>query len=90
MAEVGYFGWGWLVATAIAAGWALRSPAPALRFLAVWWLIALTLVTIWIPFAWMRYLTPLLVPSGLLGAWAMCGLIVLFWRSTAKALNGST
>lgn len=87
VAEIGYFGWGWFIGTAIAAGWALSTRIPVLRFLALWWLIAVALVTWWIPFAWMRYLTPLLVPSALLGAWAVCRLVVLYRKSTAKALG---
>lgn len=86
VAGLGYFGWGCFLGTAIAAGWALSTNIPVLRFLALWWFIALALVTWWIPFGWMRYLTPLLVPSLLLGAWAVWRFIKLYWTSTAKAL----
>lgn len=87
--DVGYFGWARFLAVAEAAGWALSTRVPVLRFLALWSLIALLLVTWWIPFAWMRYLTPLLVPSLLLGAWALWGVVALFWKSTAKSLAGT-
>lgn len=86
VAEVGYLGWGCFIGTAIAAGWALSTRLPLLRFLALWWLIAMAMVTWWIPFGWQRYLTPVLVPSLLLGAWAIWHLVVLFWSSTKKAL----
>lgn len=78
--EIGFWGWGWFIGTAAAAGWALVTRVPVLCFLGLWWLIALALVTWWIPFAWMRYVTPLLVPSVLLCSWSLCRIVARFGK----------
>lgn len=83
---LGYFGWGCFIGMLGAVIWALCTGIPVLRFLALWWLVAVALVTWWIPFGWMRYLTPLLVPSVLLGAWAAWRFFMLYWTTTKKAL----
>lgn len=53
----------------------LRSASIARQFVAVWWLVALVCVTLWIPFQRLRYVAPLLVPTFLLGVCAIASLI---------------
>ncbi len=44
----------------------LSSSSMRHRFVAVWWLASWLLVSLWIPFAWLRYAAPMLAPSVLL------------------------
>lgn len=50
---------------------ALRSRRPGLWLVAGWWLIAVAVVTAWIPIAWARYVLPIVIPSALLAAHAL-------------------
>lgn len=62
-----------LIACAI-AGLAL---APfAIRFIAAWWMIVWICVTLWIPFAQLRYVMPLMAPTVLLAAASLEALIL--------------
>ena len=50
---------------------ATRSRRMGVWFVAAWWLIAVVVVTLWIPIAWARYVLPIVVPSVLLLAYAV-------------------
>jgi len=57
-----------------------RSRDDSLRFLALWFLLALAAVTLWIPFPLTRYVLPVVLPGTLLaGALAAVGALKL-WR----------
>lgn len=49
---------------------ATRSRRIGMWFVAVWWLISVVVVTLWIPIAWPRYVLPIVAPSALLLAHA--------------------
>jgi hypothetical protein len=50
---------------------ALRSRRPGPWLIAVWWIVAVVVVTAWIPIAWGRYVLPVVAPSALLLAHAL-------------------
>lgn len=49
---------------------AIRSRRTGVWLIAAWWVIAVVVVTLWIPIAWARYVLPIVVPSALLLAYA--------------------
>jgi hypothetical protein len=49
---------------------AVRSGRRGVWLVAAWWLIAVVIVTVWIPIAWARYVLPIVVPSAILLAYA--------------------
>lgn len=57
--------WAWLPLLA-AALLLLSSSSMGHRFVAAWWLSSWLLVSIWIPFPWLRYAAPMVAPSMLL------------------------
>jgi hypothetical protein len=57
-----------LIAVAFAC---VRVPRPGIRFLVLWWGIAMVAVTAWIPFEWPRYVLPVVIPSLLLTSHAL-------------------
>ena len=65
VAWMAYLGWPMAAVMGIAVIWgAVRhGHHPTWRFVLVWWLVTLVAVVVWLPFAWSRYMLPLLPPS---------------------------
>ncbi len=65
---LGFFGWiPFLLMTVLVAWCAIRQwHEELIRFAVCWWLVTLVIVTLWIPFAWSRYIIPVVPPSVLL------------------------
>jgi hypothetical protein len=76
VARLTYLNWLGFIAIAMGVAWtAWKSRRQTgIQFLFCWWLIALASVVAWIPFAWPRYVLPLLVPSALLVGCASSGI----------------
>lgn len=73
---------------ALALGLLLRSRHDGLRFLALWFLIGLFAVTLWIPFPIGRYVLPLVLPAVLLlGGVAGMGATWLWGRARGAQLK---
>jgi 4-amino-4-deoxy-L-arabinose transferase-like glycosyltransferase len=90
--SMGFYGWplfSLMLATVI---WAVarRWHDDAVRFAVCWWLIALAGVTLWLPFAWPRYVLPLLAPSVWLVGMALASGIRWMARHSLCATPGGT
>jgi hypothetical protein len=66
VADLTRLGWPGLIALTLSAAGALCTKSSALRFIALWFLIALITVALWIPFPRSRYILPLVTPAALL------------------------
>ncbi len=73
------------VVAALALWWLRRGQSLALRFSAAWWIIAFLCVTLWIPFDWLRYVLPLVVPSVLLIGWTLQAALISLQARLARA-----
>jgi len=60
-----YWSWSAFLALGVALAWHLirRERRPGMIFIAGWWFTALAGVCLWIPFAWPRYVLPVVPPS---------------------------
>ena len=67
-----------LLTSFAAAMLALRNCA--LRFIGCWFLVSLVCVTWWIPFAWGRYVLPIVLPATLVAGWAVSELVGVIQR----------
>jgi hypothetical protein len=87
VAHLAFFGWLGSVAVASCAMWCLRGPSVFRRVVAIWWLIAVAAVTAWMPFPWLRYVAPLILPSVLVVAFAASDAVRLVSRFKSPAGN---
>ena len=92
VATQAFFGWlGCAAVAALAIWWVSKGQNLALRFTAAWWIISFVSVTVWIPFAALRYIIPLIVPSALLIGWTLhVGLVVLHRRAGTRSTCGDS
>jgi hypothetical protein len=86
VAALAFFGrLGCGVAAALAIWWLGKGKNLVLKFVAAWWIIGFVCVTVWIPFAALRYIMPLIVPSALLIGWTLhAGLSFFHQRAGAN------
>jgi hypothetical protein len=74
-----------LAGFALVAAWSLlaavRRPRPGVWFVGAWWVVTTVVVTLWIPFAWPRYVLPVIPPMLLLLAYAVTA-------TTARVADG--
>jgi 4-amino-4-deoxy-L-arabinose transferase-like glycosyltransferase len=79
--SMGFYGWPLFSLMLAIVIWAVarRWHDDAVRFAVCWWVIALAGVTLWLPFAWPRYVLPLLAPS----VW----LVGVFFASGIRSLG---
>jgi hypothetical protein len=62
---------GFLLVSAFSWLAAIRRPRAGVWFVAAWWVVAVALVTVWIPFQWPRYVLPVALPLVLFLAYAL-------------------
>ncbi len=79
MAALATFGVAGLALVAAVAGWALAAGGDAVRLCALWWLLAVLAVAVWIPFEWSRYVAPVVPPTVLLVAWLLTVQVPAIW-----------
>lgn len=62
--ELGFYGWPLFGIMLVVVAWGLLHWSDrTVRFAVCWWVVTLVGVTQWLPFAWSRYVLPLLAPS---------------------------
>lgn len=86
---MGFYGWPLFTIMGAIVGWCVlrRWADRTIRFAVCWWGVTLVAVTQWLPFAWPRYVLPLLAPSvWLVGLFLSHGLRHL----VSLALRGKT
>lgn len=74
-----FYGWEIFAVMLGLVAWCVvrRWDDPAVRAAIIWWGLALAAVTLWLPFAWPRYVLPLLAPS----AWIAGLAITAAWQA---------
>jgi 4-amino-4-deoxy-L-arabinose transferase-like glycosyltransferase len=82
-----FYGWEFFVVMLGLVAWCAvrRWEDPGVRVAVIWWAFALGAVTLWLPFAWPRYVLPLLAPS----AWLAGLALAAAWRALAKSVWGA-
>jgi hypothetical protein len=63
--KMGFVGWIPFVALVLGTAWFVirQWHDAAVRFAAVWWVVAFVCLALWVPFVWPRYIIPILPPS---------------------------
>ncbi|MBL9199172.1 MAG: phospholipid carrier-dependent glycosyltransferase [Opitutaceae bacterium] len=82
VARMAFYGWEFFAVMAGLVAWCAvrRWREPAVRVAVIWWGLALASVTLWLPFAWPRYVLPLLAPS----AWIAGLALTAAWQAAVR------